>query len=58
MAKKIKGKRNQSGRMLPMLHPNAAESILGRKRSLLPYQRTGQQSQCNLSARSRAIYTR
>jgi transposase len=29
MAKKIKGKRNQSGRMLPMLHPNAAGIDIG-----------------------------
>lgn len=29
MAKKIKGKRNQSGRMLPVLHPNAAGIDIG-----------------------------
>jgi hypothetical protein len=58
MARKSKSKGKRSGRMLPVLHPDAAGIDIGQKRSLLPCHRTEQQSRCNRLARSRAIYTR
>lgn len=58
MARKSKSKGKRSGRMLPVLHPDAAGIDIGAEEILLPYHRTGQQSRCNRSARLRAIYTR